>query len=184
MLRLVLLVSVCFAACANAPGRDDYSIPPSPGTVVGLDAEGLRIIDGNSGATQAIPFGTSTFRTSRAVTRVLSVAGRSENQECGAGPIQFVDTPVGLQLAFQDDAFVGWWLDTPDGGDPPGLSTLDGLGIGTARADFDALGTAVSVQETSLGTEFAAGGVYGLLSGPEPSARVTDLWAGVSCTFR
>lgn len=183
MLRLVLLVSVCLAACTSAPDREDPPAPPRSDASLGLDAEGLRVVSG--GATRLVAFGTSERLTLRAVGPLAGgVAERSENAECGAGPVQFARTRGGLQLAFQDGLFAGWWLDTPAGGDAPTLSTLDGLGIGTARTGFDALGMAVTVEETSLGTEFAAGEVYGLLSGPGPEARVTDLWAGVSCTFR
>jgi hypothetical protein len=40
------------------------------------------------------------------------------------------------------------------------------------------------VQESTLGHEFDAGGLFGVLDGSSPGARIDVLWAGASCTFR
>jgi hypothetical protein len=40
------------------------------------------------------------------------------------------------------------------------------------------------VQSTSLGTEFTAGEMSGLLTGDTPEAKITGLWAGTNCAFR
>ena len=40
------------------------------------------------------------------------------------------------------------------------------------------------VFESTLGTEFAAGEIFGILDGTGKSARVTHLWAGASCNMR
>jgi len=42
----------------------------------------------------------------------------------------------------------------------------------------------VEVAVNTLGPEFGAADVYGLLSGTTATATVTNLWAGVSCNFR
>lgn len=61
---------------------------------------------------------------------------------------------------------------------------MTGLGVGASRESLENGGLAVDVSESTLGTEFAAGGLYGLLSGDGPDATVTHLWAGTACSFR
>jgi hypothetical protein len=40
------------------------------------------------------------------------------------------------------------------------------------------------ISQTSLGTEFDAGGLSGVLSGRGPDARIEGLWAGMACIAR
>jgi hypothetical protein len=56
---------------------------------------------------------------------------------------------------------------------------MSGVGVGSSRADLEGA-HAISVEETTLGTEFTFGGVSGILD----DGRVSSLWAGVSCNFR
>jgi len=42
----------------------------------------------------------------------------------------------------------------------------------------------LNVSQTTLGTEFDAGGVYGILTSASARAEVTSLWAGTTCVFR
>lgn len=112
---------------------------------------------------------------------VRGPAGRGTNADCGAGPVDYANWADGLSLVFQDDRFVGWGLDGRAAG---ALATANRVGPGmTRRALTNAFGT-IGFTQTSLGTEFAAGGVYGVLDGPGPQAKVTDMWAGVSCAAR
>lgn len=39
-------------------------------------------------------------------------------------------------------------------------------------------------MRSTLGTEFTAGGLAGLLDGTGARARITHLWAGASCAMR
>lgn len=150
--------------------------------LVGLDADGLRIVNPESGSTRPIAFGDSMAAVVRQIVSLRGPAERGRNEECGAGPIDFASWPDGLQLAFQDDLFVGWSVN----GRQPGaeaFTTLAGLGVQSPRSVLDSAYVA-TVEETSLGTEFAAGGLSGLLDSDRPDARVETMWAGVSCTFR
>ncbi|MDP1963922.1 MAG: hypothetical protein Q8K93_17160, partial [Reyranella sp.] len=99
----------------------------------------------------------------------------------GAGPIAFAQWPTGLNMLFQDGAFVGWSVNR----DPAGkLTTLNGIGLGASRAALKAGYSDFQPQESTLGEEFTAGGLSGLLDGKGAKARVEALWAGTSCVFR
>ena len=56
-------------------------------------------------------------------------------------------------------------------------------GIGSTRAQlldvYDA-----KIEQTTLGTEFNAAGLSGILDGTGAKAKVTNLWSGVNCVFR
>ena len=149
---------------------------------LGLDADGLRIVNPESGSTRPIAFGDSMAAVMRQLVALRGPAERARNEECGAGPIDVASWSDGLRLAFQDDLFVGWSVD----GRQPGaeaFTTLAGLGVQSPRTVLDSA-YAATVEETSLGTEFAAAGLYGILDSAQPDARVETMWAGVSCSFR
>lgn len=189
MIRFVaLLASLVLFACASPEGPDGppRSVPPGPeataGTVV-LDGEGLRLVGPRTGSTRLVAFGTPEAEVVALVEGVLgALAEQSENLECGAGPVQFASWPDGFMLLAQDGAFGGWALNGI-AAEPSSLSTMAGLGIGTTRAELDAAYDA-TVEESSLGAEFTAGDLYGVLSGFDADDRVENLWAGLSCNFR
>lgn len=171
-------------ASATAPAptdSGDASASADTSVVVALDPEGLRLVDAATGSTRPLPFGMPEADVVRVVSaRTAQPAEASRNEECGAGPLAFSTWPDGLQLAFQDGLFAGWSLGERAS---PTLTTMSGVGIGTLRADLDASVVTI-VEGSTLGVEFAAGGLYGLLSSDGPDGRVTALWAGVSCVFR
>ncbi len=103
------------------------------------------------------------------------------NSECGAGPMQFAEFPGGLTLLFQDDKLAGWSVGPGSAGKQ---STMSGVGVGSTRSDLVAAYNGVTVSETSLGQEFSAGGLYGVLDGPGATAKIEVMWAGTSCVFR
>jgi hypothetical protein len=88
--------------------------------------------------------------------------------------------PNGLVLHAADSEFIGWSA-RPD--TDASLTTIAGVGTGSTRGELEAAYT-VEVTETSLGTEFSTGSLFGLLSSTEPDATITDLWAGTVCNFR
>ena len=200
--RPVLLAALAaFSACTPSPepavapadaAVADVSLNPDSGdaapdaapdttVVIALDPDGLRFVDTATGAARPLPFGTPEADVVRAVAARVGVPGEaSRNEECGAGPLAFSTWPDGLRLAFQDGRFAGWFVGERAS---PRLTTMGGIGIGTRRADLDAVVVA-TVAPSTLGVEFAAGGLFGLLSSDRPDGRVTDLWAGVSCAFR
>ena len=202
MPRLLLVALFALAACRveesveapprpPAPATDTVAVepetPPAPVEqavmpLVALDADGLRLVDPESGRTRPIAFGDSMETVVDQIVALRGPAERSRNEECGAGPLDFASWPDGLRLAFQDGLFAGWAVH----GRQPGVevfTTLAGLGVRSPRSVLDSAYVA-TVEETSLGTEFAAAGLYGILDSDRPDARVEAMWAGVSCNFR
>ena len=159
----------------------------SPGPVVAeqpklaLDSEGLRWFAPPNGSARPLPFGTAQADVLASIERVRGQAGQGVNQDCSAGPVQYANWPDGLSLAFQNGEFAGWGLDRRASG---ALATTSGVGPGLTRAALAQSFGSVTFQKTSLGTEFVAGEIYGLLDGIGPEAKITDMWAGVSCVAR
>ena len=166
------------AAPAATPAASDEGPSQSDGGLA-IEGEGLRIFDAQ-GAARAIPFGTAQAAAITAVA--ASVGGAAPqvttNEECGAGPTQFAQFSNGLQLLFQGGTFQGWYVDKG------GLTTVDGVGVGTTRGDLNSARTVEMDTESTLGAEFTAGDVGGILSDATPNGTVESLYAGLTCFFR
>ena len=166
------------AATAPAPAAPAAQAQPASRVALTLDGEGLRLVAAGTGSTRLVPFGTPEAQALAALQPLRSApAERSTNDECGAGPLAFAEWPDNLQLVFQEGRFVGWSTDQR------GLTTMSGLGVGSTRGELEAA-YAADIGESTLGVEFSAGDLHGLLSGPGRDARVTTLWGGIICAFR
>lgn len=154
----------------------------APGATARLavDAEGLRWFLQPSGSARPIPFGRSESEVVSALERLNGSAVKGTNQDCGAGPVQVASWADGMSLLFQDGRFVGWGLGRRADGQ---IGTAAGIGPGSTRAELDAA-YSTTVSQTSLGSEFSAGGLHGILDGTSSGARITDMWAGVNCVAR
>lgn len=190
-LTLVAVMSV--AACdrsiepteetaAPASAVAEPATPAAPVQTAGglaIEGEGLRIFDAE-GAARALPFGTPQETVIAAVT--ASTGGvapeQSTNEECGQGPVQFAQYANGLQLLFQEGEFKGWFLREA------GLTTVDGVGVGTTRAALNEARTVEIDPNSTLGIEFTAGDIMGFLTAADASGTVESLWGGDSCFFR
>lgn len=130
-----------------------------------------------------VKFGANSLDTIEKVTPLLGETyQKEESSECGAGPMEFANWENAV-LNFQNGEFVGWSLQAAS--DKPFIGTPGGLTIGSPRSELDAaLPKPLTVEQTSLGTEFNAGGFSGLLSDATPAAKVTALWAGTNCAMR
>lgn len=151
---------------------------PSVAPALAIEGEGLRLFDPATGSARPIPFGTP-WDQALAALAVRGAPATGRNEECGAGPLDFARWDD-LTLYGQDGAFVGWFADR---GAQGRIATAAGVGPGTSRLDLEAA-YAVEVFESTLGTEFVAGDLYGLLDSPHPDSPITALWAGTSCNFR
>lgn len=159
--------------------------------VMSLDGEGLRLVDPDSGATRPLAFGVPLDQLKLVTEKLKGPAEAGRAEECGAGPLAYLSWKDGLTLYALDGLFAGWALDAADSpaakgrdGKPvPKLTTISGIGIGSTRAQlldvYDA-----KIEQTTLGTEFNAAGLSGILDGTGAKAKVTNLWSGVNCVFR
>lgn len=159
--------------------------------VMSLDGEGLRLIDPDSGATRPLAFGVPLEQLTLVTEKLKGPAEKGRAEECGAGPLAYLRWDDGLTLYALDGLFAGWALDETGAPEPkasqakpaPRLTTISGVGIGSTRAQlldvYDA-----KIEQTTLGTEFNAAGLSGILDGTGAKAKVTNLWSGVNCVFR
>lgn len=210
MHRLIPLLAGAALLCACSPDRDPIAndaspanvnapAPPAPptapstiaapadapaGPALAVEGEGLRLFDRDTGAARPLSFGTAQAALLGAL-RFRGPPGTGTNGECGAGPLDYASWPDGLTLYFQKGTFFGWALGAraanPAG--RPALATAAGIGPGSSRADLDDA-YAARIMPSTLGTEFAAGDLFGLLDGPGPYARISNMWAGASCNMR
>ncbi|PSR18817.1 hypothetical protein C8255_05480 [filamentous cyanobacterium CCP3] len=194
LLPLGLTLLLTTAACTRTPdsadvnGTEPTAADPAPvdsvedtESLLALSGEGLQLVGDQSGSTVTLAFGTEIAIVEDAVTGLVGEPTESgENTECGSGPQMITQWPNGLAVHAADGEFIGW--STRPNTDA-NLTTIAGAGIGSTRGELEAAYT-VEVTETSLGTEFSTGNLFGLLSSPEPNATITDLWAGTVCNFR
>lgn len=170
------LASVPIAPAASKAATENKA-DESPALAV--EAEGLRLFNKQSGSARPIAFGTPRDD----VLAILANRGKPEtgtSGECGAGPLEYANWPDGLGLFFQDDKLAGWNLNERSNG---AITTASGIGPGSSRAELEGA-YAAEISETTLGTEFAAGELFGLLDGKGQAAKITYMWGGVSCNFR
>lgn len=191
----VLFLCLFLAACndstpvpvAAAPSSPVASQPPlqNPAHVVGtaetaalklaLDSEGLRVFNTVSGASRLVPFGASRADLVNAVSAAQKAQPllQGDNLTCRAA---YATWPSGLTTFFTKDRFVGWSALHAD----PTLTTASGIGVGATRAELEGA-YKILVTASTLGSEFTAGGLAGLLDSVRHDAKVTALWAGMTC---
>ena len=161
------------ANIAAAPAAAAPAAAPAP---LVLEGGGLRI--GGSSPPRTVAFETPEAATLEAVSAAMGgpPTDRGTLEECGGGGLEYAAWKDKITVYFEEDRFTGW--DT-DGG----LKTAGGIGIGSSRADVAAL-PGFEVEESTLGTEFRAAGLTGILESKAPNAKVTHLWSGTNCVFR
>lgn len=180
-----LALSACDKPAPAAAPPPAIAPAPDAGLALDLDSGGLTIVIADTGSTRPVAFGLAKADALSMLNKAEGVAGKeSVNSECGAGPLTFVEWPDGLTALFQDGKFAGWTVDERGSGS---LAFMNGVGIGSTRAELLAQFPATTVEESTLGVEFtidADAPVGGLLAGRDAAAKITDLWAGVTCMFR
>jgi hypothetical protein len=199
----VLLAAALLAACGSEPSPDAAarSAPDSavaapaaagnpadtqpPGPAAGRDApaivlasDGLNVTGG--AAPKRVAFGSPRAGVLADVGAVLGApAEQGIQEECPAGPLHYAQYGAGLQLVFQDSAFVGWFA-----GEGSTLRTAPGVGPGSTLGQLRSAHPGVTMEETSLGHEFAAGELYGIVADTSAAGAVQVVFAGINCIFR
>jgi hypothetical protein len=186
---LALILAACSPE-APAPADAPAAEAPAPGAPVPagisaalLEADGVTLTNPGGGAGRKLTFGQTEAEV---VAFVTSLNGGQplrlgSNEECGAGPLTFAYLGDWFELAFSEGQLAGW---TASAGAPRGFATAAGVHVGSTLAELRAAHPDVTVTSDTLGPEFAAGEIYGFLSGTTDAATVTSLWAGVNCVFR
>lgn len=169
---------------APTPPVAPTSPTPAETSGVRLKPGGLVIRNAGGGSSQTVelPFGMAEAAAIQMVSAVRGRAPtRARHAECGAGPLDFADWGDGLSLVFQDGRFAGWWANDQ----APATHAADGgVHVGSTLAQVRVAYPIAQVSESTIGPELIVGDLFGTLSGTADTARVTALWAGVSCVFR
>lgn len=143
-----------------------------------LDFHGLARQSAD-GAVRSIGFGTAEGKLGMVAQTVWGTPlDTGTMEECGAGPIDYARYANGMTLHFQDGAFVGWATGEA------GVTTPDGIGVGTSVGELQAGIGALDIYETTLGLEFDHEDFFGIVSAETPDGVVWALWGGTSCNFR
>ena len=161
------------AALAGCSGQVPAPIATAP---VGLatDAEGLIALQNGL----RVDFGRTQSSTIASATKLMGAAPDQvvTNSECGAGPLDIATWNNRLTLLFQGGNFRGWVANSRK------IAAANGLHPGMTRQQITDSG--LTLRTTTLGSEFDAGGVFGLIENDGPRAKVTTMWAGTTCFFR
>lgn len=178
----LLIIAACalalpFGALAAAPGA-------APGKTLVLRSQGLSIIGGGLKTPERATFDMTRAEAIKVVSSIRGPATKAGTiEDCGSGtPMDYAKFRGGLELDFIDGKFVGWILD--DTGDKA-LKTVKGIGLGSSRAAFKAAYPAATVEESSLGIEYASDDAgSGIFDSDKPDAHITNMWAGQTCIAR
>ena len=181
------MLLLALAACGPATKEEAIgnaavaAVEPTAATITGpapiiLETGGLRLP--GSSPPRTLTFDTPEATAIEAVTAALGspATERGVNEECGGGSLAFAAWRDNITIWFLDSRFAGWE-------NKGTLKTAGGVGIGSSRADVAAL-PGFEVGESTLGTEFSAGALNGILASAAPDAKVIHLWAGADCVFR
>ena len=181
LLTLVMATTV-LAACTpagnaskdDAPGEQGESTPQ-----LIVSGQGLAV-SGPLGTT--LSFGSPREAVEVETAKLAGPAdGRSENDECGAGPMQFTAFPGGLTLNFQEGKLVGWFLNGA-----AKVQTDKGIAIGDPIAEFVSAHNAQKDDSSTLGDEFfSENDGMGAFGGEDTASEtIASLFAGTNCFFR
>lgn len=166
----------------TATWRALAAVPANRGIVrpvLVLEPDGLGFVVG-SASVRHVTFGSSSTTLRTALTAALGPLQTDVQSECGQGP-RTSFSRAGFSALIAGSRFVGW---TEQGG-APRRTTGDGIGVGSTLSALRASFGTLTLSRTSLGDEWASPGpIAGLVSGRQPTSRVTTIYSGETCFFR
>jgi hypothetical protein len=152
------------------------SAAPQAAGSLRLARNGLQVRRAGA-ASVAIAFGASRAQVLDAL-RFRPAPQTGTNRECGAGPIDFLQWQDGVSLLFQHDRFGGWSLSGKIAGSARQTASASArLWRNCARSAASGFNAPRWATNSPWARSAAS-------SAAPPPARATDLWAGLSCTFR
>jgi len=171
-LAAVVLLAACDSGEVPRPGQELRG----PSRQVAED-EVLLHAEGLVAGPEAFYFAAGRSEVEAALGKVMGEPlERSENPECGAGPMEFTEYAGGVIVNFQKDNLVGW-----NSSDKFGPSRVEAdVQIGMARAEASEANGFAEVETSTLGDEFSLGRLGGFFDGDE----VVMLYAGAQCFKR
>ena len=194
MIKKTFLLTLPLALAGCGGSADDTPQPEAtetidPAAMVDRDSkvqefpDTVLVVDSNGVGAQGSPtlrFGTARSEVDSALAAAFGSRGEtSENAECGAGPMQF-STYGPLQVAYQDDKLVGWFLRAGDE-----VATSDGVQPGTTPLAMLKAERQLREIDSTLPGEFQyTSADYGTIGGFAEDGVVTSLNAGMTCFFR
>lgn len=183
---LSLLLIACGSGADNsAPAVETSTTPIDPRVAaakVVVDANGLAV--GQGSEREAPRFGSPRGEVDALLATAFSAPPETtSNAECDAGKTDFSKAGP-LQVAYQDNRFVGWYLDKGEG-----VVTSDGIGTGIAMAALRNERPVQVLADSTLDGEFQyqtgdAGMITGFFAGSQTDGTVKALAAGINCFFR
>lgn len=177
-----LAVAACDSGTVPSPAeRQQGEVAPAPVAANAVELRG----EGLAAGAEAFFFAAGQAEVEAALTKALGAKLRTGSvDECGAGPMTFVDFAGGLTAHFQEGRLVGWNWHLAQDGDLPGTGTVKLAGdiqLGSPRAAVQAAPGYAAIEGSTLGEEFALGEQIG---GFVKADKVEMLYAGTQCFFR
>ncbi len=177
-----ILLTVLIATCQTPAPETDNPAPAAeeeaPAAamespwILAVEDGGLRLVNGNTGATRAVPFSQSADEVLPLVTRMLGEPTIHRNVE----PCQLHSASwPGLTIRYDDNGIAGWWL----GGDSE-ITDMAGIGIGSTIADMQEVHE-TEFKESDFGTLIVAGGLVGGVPDRNPDSTIQFMYSGVPC---
>lgn len=142
--------SIPSPTAATSPAATAPPLQPSPAPAtqprVTLRPDGLGSTGGGS-PSSVLPFGADAVTVRAATERALLAGGEMATPDCGSGSSAVQHESLFLLL--QGGDLIGWATGSP------GLTTAEGIGVGSTLAELREALPAVTVTESTLGPEWS-----------------------------
>ncbi len=171
----LLALASCDSGEVPTPTEAAQLRPSSPqiaANEVVLRGEGL------TAGSEAFYFAAGEAEVRAALTSALgNPESEGPNEECGAGPMLFVNYPGELTVNFQEGRLIGWNLS--ESGEQ--IRVEGDVQVGTSADEAETASGFATMTESTLGDEFSVGQHIG---GFIEEGSVEMLYAGTQCFFR